>query len=366
MSETKRISAGQFFALLYISRMVVNVTYSRYHSDITQLKYGVYGSITSLFFTLIMLIPVHILLKTGNDRNILDSAFAVAKPFSVGIAVIYGTYFLWVAVNTVSFFDTMSSNVFNPNLSVTVLSAVGILSVIYGACQGIQTLGRSSTIFALLIGIALIILTLTLIPKADFLNLEMLSAENIPDVAEMTFSAIAKNSCIPAMTLLLPLVDGNKKNVSVIWATMVYLSIGVITVLIIAVLGEYTFTQTFPVYTITAVASLGVTRRLDGIFMGIWLVGMFVKVSLFGCLFAMCVNKFFGKKKAKISVFLYGGAVFVLSFLVSRNDRISAFLFHPYFAFGFTLLTAVIIPLATASFCKKKFTAKKRKKLWEE
>ena len=211
MSETKRISAGQFFALLYISRMVVNVTYSRYHSDITQLKYGVYGSITSLFFTLIMLIPVHILLKTGNDRNILDSAFAVAKPFSVGIAVIYGTYFLWVAVNTVSFFDTMSSNVFNPNLSVTVLSAVGILSVIYGACQGIQTLGRSSTIFALLIGIALIILTLTLIPKADFLNLEMLSAENIPDVAEMTFSAIAKNSCIPAMTLLLPLVDGNKK-----------------------------------------------------------------------------------------------------------------------------------------------------------
>ncbi len=356
MSVRERISAGQLFALLYISRMVVNVTYSRYHSDINDLKYGVFSSLTALFFTLVMLIPVHLVIRSGNGRNILDSSFTTARPFSFAVALLYGIYFLWVLVYTVSFFDTMTSNVFDPNLSVTVLSAVGILSTIYGAYKGIQTLGRASTLFLVLIGIALVILTGTLIPKADFLNFEPLSADNIPSVTEMTVSALSKNSCIPAMALLIPLTDGNRKMTSLLWATAVYLSMSVIALLIIAVLGEYTFTQTFPVYTLTAVASLGVTRRLDGIFMGVWLLGMFVKVSLFIALFAMCVNKFFGEKKAKTAVFLCGGAVFGLSLLVNSVDGIADMLFNVYFAFGFTLLTAVVLPLVVTitNICKKK------------
>ena len=62
------------------------------------------------------------------------------------------------------------------------------------------------------------------------------------------------------------------------------------------------------------------------------------------------------EKKAKTAVFLCGGAVFGLSLLVNSVDGIADMLFNVYFAFGFTLLTAVVLPLVVTitNICKKK------------
>ena len=354
MTKIQRISTAQLFALLYISRMVINVTYNRYSTDTTNLKYAVFTGISGFLLTLLMLIPIHLVVRAGNGRNILDSTYSISKTFSVVIAIIYAFYFFYAILHTVSFFDTMVSYVFNPNLSVIILSAIGIIATIYGACKGVQTLARASALFCVMIGIDLLILICTLIPKADFLNLEPLSTDNLPTIAKMTLSALGKNACVPSMVMLIPLTNGKTKTLSVSWAFAVYASMSILTVFMVTVLGEYLYTQTFPVYTLTAVASLGVTRRLDGIFMGVWLVGMFVRVSLLLRLFSMCTEKFSGEKKAKLSIILCGGIIFIISALLSHNNTLSKNLFHPYLLLSLTLLTAVVLPLIVTVFINRK------------
>ena len=113
----------------------------------------------------------------------------------------------------------------------------------------------------------------------------------------------------------------------------------------VTVLGEFVRTQAFPVYTVTAVASLGVTRRLDGIFMGVWLIGMFVKVSLFLWLFSVCVKKFFGEKIAKYSIILCSVGVLILSRVISHTENLFSVLFSNIIMFVATLITTVIVPL---------------------
>ena len=345
MTDTQRLSAFQFFGMLYISRMVINVTYSRYNADTNNLKYALFSVIIALPLTILMLIPVHRAIQSGNGKNIIDSVYRISKKFAAVIAIIYTLYFVWVLLHTITLFDVMVMHVFTPDLSVTVLSAIGIGACIYGVNRGIQSLGRASILFFVLIAVALVILVCTLIPEIDIFHFEMPSSENLSAIAQMTLNSVAKNSCIPAMTFLLPLTNGSHHKITILWATAVHFSTALMTFLMVTVLGEFVRTQTFPVYTVTAVASLGVTRRFDGIFMGVWLIGMFVKVSLFLWLFSVCVKKFFGRRTAKCSVVLCSAGVLILSAVISHTENLFSVLFSNSIMFIATLITAVIVPL---------------------
>ncbi len=345
MKTLERLSAGQLFMMLYISRMVVNVTYSSYSSDVGSLRYGVTASVIAMVITFFMLVPVYFMIRTNKNRNVTDNAFSVFRWLGKAVALIYGLYFLWILINTISFFDIMVKNAANPNTSVFILSLAVVGAAVYAAYKGIEALGRASSLIFIIIVAALIVLIFSLIPEADILNTEPPSMENSTDIMETVFNAIAKNSCIPAMAFLLPLASGNLKRGAVCWVFGVYLSMAVMIFMITAVLGDYLDTQVFPVYTVTAIASLGVTRRLDGIFLGVWTAGMFVKISLFIYLISVCVKRIFGNKAAKLSIILSGAVIVFVSTAVSGTNGIFNLLFDVKLLFIFTMLTGVIIPL---------------------
>lgn len=357
MKTLERLSAGQLFMMLYISRMVVNVTYSSYSSDVSSLRYGVTASVIAMVITFFMLIPVYFMIKTNKNRSVTDNAYSVFKWLGTTVAVIYGLYFLWILVNTISFFDIMVKNVVNPNTSVFMLSLAIVGAAVYAAYRGIEALGRASSIIFIIITTALIVLIFSLIPEADILNTEPPGMENSSDIMKTVFNAVAKNSCIPAMAFLLSLTSGNKKRGAVCWALGVYLSMAVMIFIITAVLGDYLDTQVFPVYTVTAVASLGVTRRLDGIFLGVWTAGMFVKISLFIYLISVCVKRILGNKAAKLSIILSGAVIVIASTAVSGTNGMFDFLFDTKLLFAFTVLTGAVIPfiLGIINISRKKY-----------
>ena len=266
MKPFVRVSGCQLFVMLFVSRMVVNVTYSSYHSNTATLRYGMLSALLALVATLLMAIPVFVMNKTNNGRTVTDNGYLLFKKWGAVIAVIYGLYFLWVLINTLSQFNIMVTNVLSPTASVFVLSLAVVVASMYGAYKGIEALGRASAVLFFFIVIALIILLCTLIPQADCRNIEPVTLQDTGGIAETALSMISKNSCIPALALLLPFAKGNFKKGIVWWAVAVYLSTALLIFIIIAVLGDYLETQIFPVYSITALASLGVTERLDGLF----------------------------------------------------------------------------------------------------
>lgn len=354
MKSFVRVSVCQLFIMLYISRMVVNVTYSGHTSEVHSLQYGVVAALISLAITLLMVIPVYLMFKTNNGRTVTDNSYLLFKKFGAIIAIIYGLYFLWVLINTLSQFNIMVTNVLNPTASVFILSLAVVVASMYGAYKGIEALGRASTIIFIFVIATLIILFCSLLPKVNLLNLEPINIDNSEDIMKIVTNFMAKNSCIPAMAILLPFAKGNTRSGVIWWAVAVYISTAVIIVLIIAVLGDYLQTQVFPVYSLTAVASLGVTKRLDGLFLGVWTAGMFVKISLFMYLLSACVKRIFGEAISRWSILISGVLVLVISMVISVTEGLFDLIFNKYIFLILTLVTAVIIPLFLACVNKIK------------
>lgn len=345
MKPFVRVSVCQLFIMLYISRMVINVTYSSYNSDTSALRYGMLSAVFAIVATLLMSVPVFIMFKTSNGRTVTDNAYLLFKGWGAIIAVVYGLYFLWVLINTLTQFNIMVTNVLNPTASVFILSLAVVTASMYGAYKGIEALGRASTIIFFFIISALIILLCTLIPQADLLNVEPITMHDSKDVAEIAVNMISKNSCIPALAILLPFTRGNSKKGIVWWAVAVYLSTALLILIITAVLGDYLETQIFPVYSITALASLGVTERLDGLFLGVWTAGMFVKVSLFMYLLSACVKRIFGETISRWSILICGVLVLGASMGISAKEGLFQMIFNNNLMLILTLITGVVIPL---------------------
>lgn len=345
MKPFVRVSICQLFIMLYISRMVVNATYSSFGSNTNHLYYGFVAALLALPATALMVLPVYGAFVTSNGRTITDNGYDVFKKYGAVIAVVYGLYFLWVLINTLSRFNIMVTKVLNPSASVFVLSVAVVAASMYGAYKGIEALGRASTIIFVFIAIALIILFCTLLPKADTLNFIPVSADNTGEIIDIILNMLAINSCIPAMAILLPFAKGDCKKGIGIWIAGVYISTAVITAIIIAVMGDYLKTQIFPVYAVTAIASLGVAERLDGLFLGVWTAGMFVKVSLFIYLLSACVKRVFGEVISRWSVLICGVVVFVSSTVISMTDGMFDLLNNNSIMLVFTMLTAVVIPI---------------------
>lgn len=354
MKPFVRVSVGQLFVMLYISRMVINVTYSSYNADTSTLRYGMLSSVFALVATLLMSVPVFIMFKTSNGRTITDNSYLLFKKWGAIIAVVYGLYFLWVLINTLTQFNIMVTNVLNPTASVFILSLAVITASMYGAYKGIEALGRASTIIFFFIVIAMIILFCTLIQQTDFLNVEPITIQDSKGISEIAFSMISKNSCIPALAILLPFVKGNSKRGVVWWAVAVYLSTALLILIITAVLGDYLETQIFPVYSITALASLGVTERLDGLFLGVWTAGMFVKISLFLYLLSACVKRIFGETISRWSILICGALVLIASIGISAKEGLFQMIFNNNLMLILTLITGVVIPLVLSIINKFK------------
>ncbi len=354
MKPFVRVSVPQLFIMLFISRMVINVTYSSYNADTSNLRFGVASAFLAIAGTLVMSVPVFFMYKTSNKRTVTDNSYLLFKKWGAIVAVIYGLYFLWVLINTLSQFNIMVTNVVNPTSSSLVLSLAVVVASMYGAYKGIEALGRASTIIFFFIAIALIILMFALLPSVDLLNLEPITTKHTRNIFEIALNMLSKNSCIPALAILLPFAKGNIKKGVIWWVIAVYLSTALLILIITTVLGDYLETQIFPVYSITALASLGVTKRLDGIFLGVWTAGLFVKTSLFMYLLSACVKRIFGEKTSKWSILICGVLVLGASVLISSTDGLFQILFSNNIMLILTLLTGVAIPLILGIINKSK------------
>lgn len=338
------ISAAQLFVLLFISRTIVNITYSLYIADTSQMWDNLVSTVISFFLTLLMVVPVYLLYRRDKPHSILDQGYMALKKCGAVIAIIYALYFIWVLCYTLSLFDLFVTDLMNPKISAAVLSFGVIAASVYGAYKGIEALGRTSGLILIAILAAFVFLVCALTPQIDPLNYKPLFYDGISGTAGGVWLMLARNSCIPALAILLPFAKGNVKKGIGWWCTAVYGSTALVIFLVVGVLGDYLPTQPFPVYSATSVAQIGIFQRMDAVFLGVWTAGIFIKCALFLYLVSLCAKKIWGEKAARISILVTGAAVLLMTYGITASNAVMGVLFNNNILLAFTLLTAVVVP----------------------
>lgn len=155
--------------MLFISRTIVNITYSLYIAETSEMWDNLVSAVISFFLTLLMVIPVYLLYKRSPSHSILDQGCSAWK-LGTAVAVIYALYFIWVLCYTLSLFDLFVTDLMNPKISAAVLSLGVIAASVYGAYKGIEALGRTSGLVLVAILAAFIFLVCALTAQVDLLN----------------------------------------------------------------------------------------------------------------------------------------------------------------------------------------------------
>ena len=339
------ITVGQLFCMLFISRMIVNLTYSPIISSSNSMWDHIISAIISFFITFLLVIPVYFICNKREPMNIADISCFLLGKIGLIFVFVYAIYYIFVCIYTLSLFDDFVANVMNPKTPIILMSSAIMLTAAYGAYKGIEALVRTSGFILFLIVVASLFIIITLLPNIDKLNYEPLMYYGNGNVVNGILLMISMTSCIPAMAMLIPLTKGNVKKGILLWNIAVYFSISIFIVVIVGALGDYLKTQMFPIYTATTIAGIGFLKNLDALYLGIWTTGLFIKISLFLLLFSMCVKRIFGNKAARISILLGAIIITILSNLVINYRSLSNFIYNINFLLSFTLLTSFLIPL---------------------
>ena len=345
MERKDIITTPQMFSLLFLCNIIVGITYNLPMSKSSNMWDHIISALITLLINLIIIIPSYKLYKINPTMNIADICYVNFKKFGIFFLIIYGLYYLFAACYTLSLFNIFVKDVVNPEISMFTLTLCVILASSYAASKGIEGLARACTIILFIICIAIIFIVFTLVPQINVMNYSPLLYNGFENASNGIIYLVSLSFYIPLSSIIAPFAKGNIKKTLI--TTCIFINVFLILVIIIVTgsMGDYLKTQSFPIYSATSVAEIGVFRRLDAIYLGIFTSGLFITISLFLFAFFLVMKRIFGENKGKIIIFLGDIIVLVISMILPTFQNISYVFYDMNFILIFTILTSFVIPL---------------------
>ncbi len=353
MKEISSVSSGQLFAMLFVSRMVVSMTYGTLLIGDSELWDHLVSVPIAFILTFLLMIPIYKLFKMNTKMSLIDNLEIHLGKFGIAITALYIIYYLVISFHTLAIFNNFILNSVNPSISLPILSVLLLLSACYGAYKGLEALVRTSGFILLATVLAFLFLGVSLFSSIEKINFTPLLYNGTQSFWEGVLYMISQASCIPALAVLLPMSKGNHKKAMIFWNTGIYAIFALIIVLITGTMGDFGKTQLFPVYTAAGIGKFGAFRHLDSLYLGIWMSGIFLKLSLFLFLAGEGVKKIKGEKMGKYSVVVFGFFMAIFPFFYG-DFKILYKSFLTYFLIVYLLIIAVVIPLVLIIFKNKK------------
>lgn len=354
MTETKgKISAFQFFVMLFLSRMLTTVTYISSYTKDVRLSDMLVQSVFRITIGIVMMLPVYMIYKKHSDKNILDLVRERSSKLSKVLSIVYILTFFYFTVVTIARLDLFAGTVVFPETDVDYMLVFVIIFCCYGAALGFEALGRSSVLSAVLVVPAIIFILAALVGKVDLLNLTPVFYNGVMPVVKTAVDSVGQTVEYAVIAIALPRVSGKVKEGFFFWLIAQTLIMAIMVFFAMTVMGNYAGTQLFPFHTLASLAEFAMFDRLDAIFTGVWIMCAFIKAALLIWLQADILKKEFAKLK-KVHILVCIGVLAIISNLViaggiQRFNMVD----NSIIKIILTGITAVLIPLIILIFSRK-------------
>lgn len=359
--KQKNITTTQLFSMLFLCNIIIGLTYNLPMAKSDNMWDHIVSAVFAFFFNFIFIFPVYKIFEINPDINVANVCTANFKKLGILFLIIYGVYYLFACCYTLSLFNIFVRDVVNPDISLFMLSLCVILAASYAAFKGIEGIARASTIILFIICLSILFIIFTLVPQIDTMNYSPLLFYGLKDSFNGTIYLSSLSFYIPLAAMISSFANSKtiKKTLFTVNLLVCVLFVLVV-IIVVGALGEYLKLQNFPIYTATSVAEIGVFKRLDSIYLGIFTSGLFITISLFLFSFFLVMKKLFGEKRFKIIIILGDALVLIISLILPIFKEGAYFFYNMNFIFAFTFLTAFIIPVL--NLIKIKQNMKWRKK----
>ncbi|MGK4043428.1 endospore germination permease [Heyndrickxia oleronia] len=230
---------------------------------------------------------------------------------------------------------------------ITIISGSMVFLCALAVRGGIEVLGRMAQLFSPVFCIPLIILILLLIPEFKISNLS--------PVLEGGFFPAMKGAIVPSgwfseffiMIFLLPFLNEKKKGMKygMVAVVVVMLTLVVVNLTVQLVLGTTTATKVYPLMNVSRYIGVGdFFEHLESISMAIWIMGAFVKISVFYYAVSSGIAEWFNLSDFRLVI--WPVAILIVEFSFWSIPNIMEYSRFDFIAFPFyAIFIQVIIPV---------------------
>lgn len=345
MERKNIITTSQLFSLLFLCNIIIGITYNLPMAKSTNMWDHILSAVLAFFVNIMFILPIYKLYKISPVMNIADHCLVSFPRIGKIFLIIYGLYYLFACCYVLSLFNIFVKDIVNPEISLFLLTLCVVLAASYAACKGIEGLARAGSVILFLICVAVLFNVFALLPQIDPLNFSPLLYNDFNNTFNGTIYLVSLLFFMPLAEVFIPFVKGDIKKALFITNVSVYLLFIFVVVITTGALGDYLKTQSFPIYTATSVAEIGVFRRLDAIYLGIFTSGLFLTVAMFLFAFFLVMKKLFGVRHSKGVIFCGDFTILIFSLVLPVCKEVAYFFYDINFVVAFTTITSFIIPV---------------------
>ena len=355
MIHKNRITALEWFCILISGSLFTVLSYSRFTAGRTDIL--MYALSQAGFCVIAFPMTFFIKRYYKNNRNgIVLQAGTVGTAFNKFCSAVYGAYFICVSAAEITVGVLFVKLFIDNYLSAFVFSAVIVLCGYISAVRGIHGTAGSSVMFASISGIAVAFVFALLILGADPLNFSYLYSCEAADISDGLVFSLSGGILLPCMLIFRRDTDDKASNAVNVWIAVSFIISLVISVTTYAVVGEYANYAEFPFYTSAQMLESGAFKRLDVIFLVLWMISLYVSVSVMFSSLREVMYMSAESVKAKGYFILGTIIVFVISAAAIDHDALSDLLISRTIITLSLIVTVIILP---ALFLSKRKSLKR-------
>ncbi len=340
------ISTFQLFSMFYIFRMVGTFTYLLRLRAPLEATDRAWMAFFYFLFSILFALPVFWVIDNQPHTGILTKAASLSSKLPYLLGIFYAFAFLWAAGVVAARFSLFSGIVLLQQENLSIFIFILLAASIYCAAKGLEPLARTGAVIAILLLVSLLLMTLTVVKDFDTLYLTPSFQSGLTPVIYQGFHSACRNIETTALLFIAPKTKGNLRKGFLYWLLAFCVQLASLFLLVGGIAAEYGDLQMFPLYTLAALAKIGILERMDDLLTGVWVICAMLKLAFLLHVAVSALEQSFNKKKNRLLLLCTGGLIiFIANLYFSQNiEFFGKFIASPINPILF-LLATVVIPL---------------------
>ena len=278
--------------------------------------------------------------------GLIECACGLTGGFGRVIAIFYFIFFMGMGLNTVlgvEFF--LSSTVYTFDSKPMILLMFSLL-LLYTLCSGVEPLARASVIVCAVFLPVAALLFAALLPQFDLDRIYSPFYHGVRPYLQKLPVAVAQNDMFMPLFILAPLLKKGRDRVFTS-AALIHLAVTELLMFAsLAVLGDYSPSGLFSMYTLVTLLDNSNIHRVDSIHIGLWVLLCFIRAATVLFCACICLESAVPARSGRfvipfsVLIFFAGGC------LLSQSYGIVDAVFGTMYSGLPTLAAELLIPLA--------------------
>lgn len=314
--KISKITPFQFYTILYLGRIFSFVTYISNIREQLSSSGMIVGTLLMGVYMFITALPMIFFIKTDNQSSILIRAECLSKVFSKAVCVIFLVNYFFYGVMAASRFEIFASSVMFPEKNMSFIVLTLLIAAAYISCKGIEAIGRAGVAFLIPVVITFAFVFLSTAKHFDILNFTPMNMQELGSMFDIGFYTCTSTCEMLSIGIMLPFIKDQKVKNLPIWLAVLLGTMVISNVMLAGVLGSFSSTQLFDMYSMSVIAKIGFVERLDAIITCVWMICALLKLSLIFFICKHLFTKLFGKENQILYLFISVVVVFLgMSFI---------------------------------------------------